>query len=107
MSARGLEDLRRDYESAFSENGKTIRDVLDDPALDRLQALRNVLVHRGGKADEKFCKNVKDLPMARFAGIQEKSPVLLDGEIVRGVANPAVQACVKLIRAVDGWLATH
>jgi hypothetical protein len=107
LKARGLEDIRAGYMLAFAEHNSNIKSALDDQSLDRLQSLRNVLVHQAGIADKKFCKAVDKYQMTEFEGIAGKSSVQLDGKIVRDIINPAMAASVKLIQAVDGWLCSH
>jgi hypothetical protein len=107
LGPRGLQDIRRGYRLAFSKNGKTIEDALASQSLDQLSAVRNVLVHQGGKADQDFCDRVAQVEFKHYAGIQPGAPVGLNGEIILEVIDPAIRTSVELIRTVDGWLKTH
>jgi hypothetical protein len=64
-----LDGIREAYASAFpeKEGSKDIDAALTDDALDALSALRNVIVHRGGKADKEYvarCSYLPNLPKA-------------------------------------------
>jgi len=102
-----LESIRSAYLRAFSEHSENIEKAIFDPSLDQLAMLRNVLVHRGGIADEDFCKTVKRFKFPHFIGIPEQTAISLTGQIVLDVIDPAIKTSVQLAQTVDSWLTKH
>jgi hypothetical protein len=103
----GLEAIREAYSLAFPPKLRRARSAnidtaLADTAFDALSAVRNLLVHKGGVADDEYRKKTR---MSAYAPkLQPQEALRLDGETVVKLVNPASQACVRLIKAVDTWL---
>jgi hypothetical protein len=100
-----LKDVRDSFHRAFSAHGERIDETLRSDSLRYLSAVRNVLVHKAGIADKEFCDEV--LTMAQLATIKEGQRASLDGQLTLDLVNPAIQASVQLIQAVDDWLVSH
>ena len=49
-----LKETREAYCKAFKRRRTEIRDAIENPALDAISAVRNLLVHKSGKADAPF-----------------------------------------------------
>ncbi len=98
-------DIREAYARAFESDYSAIRNSLADESLDHLSALRNVLVHKAGKADDKFVEDIAGCE--HFASISERDPVILDGEIVADLVWSVVNQASSLLSAVDAWLARN
>jgi hypothetical protein len=98
-------EIRDAYARAFSKDWNNIRACLMSPCLDHLSAVRNVLVHKAGKADQKF---VDDIGGCRhFSDIKPRDPVVLTGEVVGDLLGSAVDQSAALLSAVDAWLRKH
>jgi len=102
-----LAEIRRAYSLAFHEKIDrsvvgTIDEALADEALDGLNIVRNLLVHRGGIADARYVKNSKRI--GAIPRLEEQQPLRLDGEIVKSLVDPVVACCLKLLATLDGWL---
>jgi hypothetical protein len=97
--------IRKAYCQAFSIDFDIVRDALIDTSLDHLAGTRNALVHRAGKADNKFKAQTKDC--IHFSGIKPGDHIKVDGEIVSDIVGNAVKQAVKLIVSVDRWICDH
>jgi len=100
-----LDGIIEAYEAAFSKDEAEVLAVIKDRALFRLSRVRNVIVHRGGLVDEEFHHKMKK--EARFSGLQIGEAITIDGEATNELIGPAVRCGVRLIEAVDQWLASH
>ncbi len=108
LGPRGLADIRNGYRLAFDHDCATIEQALKNSAFDQLQAIRNVLVHRAGIADEKFRGVVSTTAWTTFELLEPgKDRIVLNGEIVQDIVRRSIEASTNLIRAVDAWLSTH
>src|SRR5207245_7292056 len=63
-SFRTLWDIRDVYFETFKAQGESIASVLDDSQLQYTAAVRNVLIHKGGKIDVEYRKQVDEVPNA-------------------------------------------
>lgn len=100
-----LNDVRKYYEEAFFEDAKKISDIINDKSIDTLNAVRNLIVHRGSVVDQKYLdrtKSIVDVPKAAVG-----DSIMLDGFIVATLVQPVLQLGRELIIAVDDWLAAH
>jgi hypothetical protein len=99
-----LNGVRTAYRDAFGDV-KSIHDPLADPALDALNAIRQVLVHRSGIADEEYVSKVANLPLAPQVRIGD--PLLLDGEVTAALLFAGRSIALAFLTAVDEWLAAN
>ena len=76
--------------------------ALADKSLDAMSAVRNVLVHKGGIADQVYVDDRVAAPAAPALEIGEE--IQLDGKVVRDLIVPFLSSCTRLISAVDAWL---
>jgi hypothetical protein len=102
VSFTKLWEIRRSYCSAFSKDYKEISTALSDKAFDHLAAVRNALVHKGGKADGEFRKNVTR--SARLSSVSLGEIIPIDGELVSELVSPVVLRCIDLVEAVGKWI---
>jgi hypothetical protein len=105
-----LEAIREAYSLAFSENVRRARtDKIDmtlaDRELDALSAVRNLIVHKAGKADSMYLDDCKSAPTAPKIK-EENEKLQLDGEVCQSLIAPVLKLSVDLINAVDTWLTT-
>ena len=105
---RSRASIRDCYQKAFPLDNGLITSALYNEAIDALSLLRNLLVHKGGRADQEFLTESKKYSiLAPFHGLRLTDPVNLDGEIVLSIVDPAMLSSHALIVAVDKWLGTH
>jgi hypothetical protein len=97
-----MSSLREAYALAFAKDRDSVINAVIDPCLDALNGVRNVIVHKAGKVDERFRKSVPGDP--RFAVMKDDDELLLDGALVESLISPAVKVAVDLIKSVDDWL---
>jgi hypothetical protein len=99
-----LSSAREAYSCAFSEKSSRVDAAINNKSFDALSAVRNVLVHRAGKADVEYVKNSSHLPIPQTPLGQ---PVLLDGENAAALISRAITSSKSLMVAVDDWLADN
>lgn len=87
------------YDAIFREKEAT--EIIRDQGIRSLSAVRNVLVHNAGIADEEFPFHVKS--DQRFSHIKKGGRIGLDGSKVAELAESARTQGFKLIEFVDGW----
>jgi hypothetical protein len=105
---RSRDAFRETYRRAFGNNAPDIFAALNDTSIDALALLRNVIVHKSGLADEDFRKGVALTPLlSRFSRLRPDGLIVLDGELVRSILDPAFQSGYKLIVALNRWLNLH
>jgi hypothetical protein len=104
-----LAGIRRAYSAAFAKDCDQIDAALADSGLDRLNLVRNVLLHKAGVVDATFIDAASSLQWDSVWGAQsivpeEEKPLLLTGSAVKNLINPVFQCSEKLLIAVDSWL---
>lgn len=104
-SFRTLWDIRDEYRGTFSVQNAAMMETLNDPALRYSAAVRNVLIHKGGKIDKEYQEQVNGVPDAYMGTIGEKFP--LTGKAARKRADAAFDATAKLLKSVHVWLVGH
>jgi hypothetical protein len=102
-----LKAIREAYSLAFPEKVRRARSrPIDTPLalndLDALSAVRNLLVHKAGKADAEYLEDCKAAPTA--PRLHEGDTLQLNGQMCVDLVNPAVKASVELLKAADSWL---
>ena len=110
-SLAGLKDAFHGTFSYRDPKGKTVfpKEVKDWWQGDKyqdlsiLEAIRQVLVHRGGRADASFLERVKHIhPTLSKLKINEAVPV--DGEFVRQSIDAVTKRAIILLTGVAQWL---
>jgi hypothetical protein len=100
----GLSGIRAAYTEAFYDDTDVIKAAMDNPMLDGLSAIRNVIVHKAGRVDEEYLSRTKKLDLPKVT-LGEILP--LDGEFVARLLASAIASSTALIEAVDNWLDQH
>jgi hypothetical protein len=100
-SFQSLEKLRKAYTKLLPRSQK-IDAILSTMELRKLNLVRNVALHRAGRADQKYFNYARDIGWDVPDELDE--PLRLDGVRVRNLLNPVIQASIDLIGAVDGWI---
>ncbi len=101
ISFQRLPFIIRNYKAVF---GKRIRDVFHNEGgyISALAAVRNLLIHKAGKADAQFLTQVKGY--SELSAIEHNERLKLDGEIVNKLRDAAISVGMKLIAHVDNVL---
>ena len=101
-----LDGIREAYRAAFGKNDAgAIVSALEDGSLTAANAIRQVLVHRGGTVDDKYVRRTKNAPLA--PKLEVGSELVLDGKIVYDLLSAAVPQVVTLVKSVDEWMVAH
>jgi len=108
MKFSTLEGIRRAYSLAFYEKEQKARtdridNALANTGLDELSAVRNLIIHRAGKADDEYEKRAKCLP--RLPKLEKNDEIQLNGELCRMLTKSFITCSIALINGVDDWLA--
>jgi hypothetical protein len=99
-----LAGIREAYALAFSKKHEDIDSCLMNPILDGLNAVRNVIVHRSGRADITYERKCRGLPIPQC---REGEAVALDPRTIRDLMVRIIVCSNTLLSAVDDWIATH
>lgn len=100
-----LEGIREAYARAFFKDSDTIDRALNNPALDALSLVRNVLIHRAGVVDSEYVARSQKFVLAPNAKLGEI--LNLDGIIVSDLIRGSIMASSDLVIAVDKWIGQH
>jgi hypothetical protein len=92
--------IRKPYHEAF--NDTKIDTILADQAIDAFYAVRNVIAHNAGFADDAYIADQKLGPSAPLLAKGDQLP--LDGDLVIKLLQPIFLATHRLVDAVDNWL---
>ncbi len=101
----GLSEIQYAYAHAFTVEADAILAVINDPALEKLSAVRNLIVHKAGKVDQEYLdrtRNFSNLPAATIG-----LPLSIDGQFVTDLLRSAAAACFTLLKSVDDWIDQH
>lgn len=103
-----LSGIRRAYGAAFDpkrqrELTEGLDGVLADSSFDALSAVRNLIVHKSGVADDDYLEDMKSAPAAPKLTIGQRLSVT--GRLVCDLIGPVTKQSVALLRAVDAWVA--
>ena len=100
-----LERCRDAYYAAFHKDNDAILIAIDNQAIDALKEVRNLIVHRAGRADEEFWKKTRKIPDLSSISINQQLPI--DGSLVKALVAPVIGHCANLILAVNKWVQDH
>jgi hypothetical protein len=84
------------YKTAFGTQIPKLFSDIEGGYIYALSAVRNVIVHKAGKADPLFLAAIKEFPE-----LVKNDFVRLDGEIVRRLRNTAIHLATELVMFVD------
>lgn len=82
-----------------------VRSAIDSDAFYFLAKLRNVIIHNSGKADKAFTDAVTK--HSSLSTIAENQTIVVTGEMVMEMIQPAIASALALIRAVDDWMVVN
>jgi hypothetical protein len=99
-----LSGIREAYSLAFSKRHTEIDNLLIGDALDKLNLVRNVILHKAGIVDQKFLDGAKAIHWN--SGAQLNNALTLDGQIVKDLLSPVFTKGWELVYAVDQWITT-
>jgi hypothetical protein len=105
-----LAGIKNAYTVAWWEKGDQdkIKAILEHPDLDLLQAIRNLLVHKGGIVDQRLLSRItgkmnKQID-PRFAEARLHEPLVIDGSTVSHSICFIIKLSTNLMHFVDSWL---
>lgn len=96
-----LEDIKKLYSAALGQPAEAAFN-LEDGYIDVLNAFRNVIVHKRGKADSTFCDQVANFP--EYKSVSEGEGIPLDGHITNKMRDAGMYVGRKLIQLLDAEL---
>jgi hypothetical protein len=99
-----LKTLRAAYKVAFNDEFEPIFDA-ESANLLRLEAVRNLFVHKGGVADDAFLNRVRE--EVEFQKLKLGNLLHVDGQYIAKQANAVINCGTNLVSAVDKWLADN
>ena len=101
---RGLKSLNAAFVKLFCRDSR-IQNVVGSKEIKAVAVLRHLLVHKNGIIDRRFLEQCSEHPVVTdFAMFKEQQEVLINGEMVRSLVDPALRHGFELIRLVDDWM---
>jgi hypothetical protein len=94
--------IRESYAKAFSKRFDDIKAALMDDCVINLAAVRNVIVHKAGKVDQKSLDEARDCD--ELKGLKPGDSLNVNGESVSNLVRPVFKRAIDLICAVDKWI---
>ena len=91
----GLQESKK-LTTIFEQNNKDVG---------ALEAIRNLIAHRGGIVDQKFLDLARKYSMDVRAQVGDA--LNISGEVVEKYSKAAIDLSIALLQFVDGWLHTH
>ncbi|HWE95887.1 MAG TPA: hypothetical protein VG269_18130 [Tepidisphaeraceae bacterium] len=98
-------DIQEAYEKTFSDQGSTINGILKEEGLVYSAAVRNLLIHKGGRIDKEYQRQVSGVSDAYKGTLGEQFP--LTGVIAAERSNAALSSAACLLKAVHAWIIGH
>ncbi|QDU18885.1 hypothetical protein ETAA1_07810 [Urbifossiella limnaea] len=105
LSFDSLVRVRDAYRRAFYDDYRDVDAAINDDAIDKLFLVRNLIVHKAGIVDEMFARRTRSVP--EFAGLEIDKPFPRDESKAIALIDPVIRSSVRLISAVDDWIANH
>jgi uncharacterized protein involved in tolerance to divalent cations len=92
----GVRGIKEAYFAAFGKSA-SLEGILARDELEKLEAIRHLVVHRAGIIDDQFKRRVK-------TDVAEGELLALDGQSVSHLADEALNDGCNLLEFVDAWL---
>jgi hypothetical protein len=100
----GLRGIKEAFEAAFYKNS-SIDPIIQSDVFERVSALRNLIVHRSGTADDEYIQRTQET--AGLPDLPRGEKLRLDGTMIEELLSGATNQARALILAVDQWLDDH
>lgn len=105
---RSRKGIREAYTETFTADNTALIAALSNTAIDALALVRNVIVHKAGKADRDFLAGCQTTPsLSSFSTLNLEDSIFVDGVLFRSIVADGLKAVYGLIVAVDDWLRAH
>jgi hypothetical protein len=96
------------YTKAFLKDNENVLSYIQHPSLKALSAMRNVIVHKNGMADQDFLDAASACePLKQWKDLSPNSAVELSGHDAKSLIDEALLTGAALISGVDEWILTH
>jgi hypothetical protein len=99
-----LSSAREAYMRAFSEKSARVDAAITHKSIDALSAVRNLILHKAGEADDEYVKQQKIFAVPKADKGQK---IKLDGQNTSGLIKPAIASSRSLMIAVDDWISDN
>lgn len=96
-----LSGAREAYMRAFSEKSTRVDAAIANRAFDALSAVRNVLLHRAGDADDEYVRHQRSLSVPKA---DKGKKIKLNGQNTSDLIKPAIASSRSLMIAVSDWI---
>jgi hypothetical protein len=100
-----LSDIKNAYRHAFADDADAIMAAVNHPAIGKLNAVRNLIVHKAGKVDQAYVDRTKNFDGLPIATLGEALPI--DGQFVADLLGSTTSICFALLKSVDEWIERH
>jgi hypothetical protein len=100
-----LQGIQEAYERTFTNSESEIKRIFGAQGLRWLSAVRNLLVHRAGRADQQFCWQMKD--HARLKELPPDGIIQFDAPMVKELVAAAADSGIALVEFVNRWLTAN
>jgi hypothetical protein len=100
-----LASIEDAYLKVFQDSKQDIERIFENLSLECLSAVRNIIVHKAGIADEKFTWQVKKHTTLKAVAKGEFVPI--DGILVKELVSASIDQGRALLDFVDKWLKNH
>jgi hypothetical protein len=105
LGFRSIKAIRDAYWITFFVDRAAIDRTLHHRSIDNLYAVRNILVHTGGRVDDIFLKRTIGVKM--FSAAKLDKTLQLDFRMVKNMVVPIFNRGITLFAAVNRWLLDH
>jgi hypothetical protein len=96
-----LSSAREAYVRAFSEKSSRVDAAITNKSIDALSAVRNVLLHKAGEADDEYVRQQQFLSVPKA---KKGEKIKLNGQNTSDLIKPAIASSKSLMIAVDDWI---
>jgi hypothetical protein len=86
---------------AFAEKSSRVDAAIGNKSIDAISAVRNLLLHKAGEADDEYIRQQQSLSIPKAA---KGEKIILNGQNTSDLIKPAIASSRSLMIAVDDWI---